>query len=149
MSLDRFIENIWGAICVSYWEKSPIPNPPEIFIPLIIFIHSIKDPISFKLCKLVWIIACLCVNFMFVLHGSHVFTVAWIKNSYGFDNNIQLSPEGEVHSGGYNYTKTRSVKVYIHHSSPTLRRIVVLVFTKSDGKKYASTDLVNTNNNYY
>ena len=33
-------------------------------------------------------------------------------------NNIQLSPEGEV---------------YIHGSSPTLRGIVVLVFTKSDG----------------
>ena len=28
---------------------------------------------------------------------------------------------------------TRSVEVYIHRSSPTLRGIVVLVFTKSDG----------------
>ena len=55
------------------------------------------------------------------------------------DNNIQLSPEGEVISGGYNYTKTQSVKVYIHCSSPTLRGIVVLVFTKSDGQKNASS----------
>ena len=30
------------------------------------------------------------------------------------------------------YTEMRSVKVYIHRSSPTLRGIVVLVFTKSD-----------------
>ena len=43
-------------------------------------------------------------------------------------NSIQLFPEGEVKSGGY-----------IHRSSPTLRGIVVLVFTKSDGKKYASS----------
>ena len=35
------------------------------------------------------------------------------------------------------YTKTRSVEVYIHHSSPPLRGIVVLVFTKSDGQKNA------------
>ena len=39
-------------------------------------------------------------------------------------NIIQLSLEGEVNSGGY-----------IHRSSPTLRGIVVLVFTKSDEKK--------------
>ena len=44
----------------------------------------------------------------------------------------QLSPDGEVNSGGI-YTETRSVEVYIHRSSPTLRGIVVLVFTKSDG----------------
>ena len=31
------------------------------------------------------------------------------------------------------YTETRSIEVYIHCSSPTLRGIVVLVFTKSDG----------------
>ena len=31
------------------------------------------------------------------------------------------------------YTETRGVEVYIHRSSPTLRGIVVLVFTKSDG----------------
>ena len=47
------------------------------------------------------------------------------------ENDIQLSPEGEVNSAGYN-TETRSVKVYIHRSSPTLRGIVVLVFTNSD-----------------
>ena len=45
-----------------------------------------------------------------------------------FIYSIQLSPEGEVNSGGW-----RSVEVYIHRSSPTLRGIVVLVFTKSDG----------------
>ena len=47
--------------------------------------------------------------------------------------NIQLSPEGEVNSGGYTYTETRSVEVYIQRSSPTLRGIVVLVLTKSGG----------------
>ena len=31
------------------------------------------------------------------------------------------------------YTERRSVEVYIYRSSPTLRGIVVLVFTKSDG----------------
>ena len=31
------------------------------------------------------------------------------------------------------YTETQSVEVNIHRSSPTLRGIVVLVFTKSDG----------------
>ena len=31
------------------------------------------------------------------------------------------------------YTSTLRVSVYIHRSSPTLRGIVVLVFTKSDG----------------
>ena len=46
---------------------------------------------------------------------------------------IQLSPEGEMNSGGYNYSETQSVEVCIHHSSPTLRGIIVLVFTKSDG----------------
>ena len=29
---------------------------------------------------------------------------------------IQLSPEGEVNSGGYIYTEMRSVEVYIHRS---------------------------------
>jgi len=48
------------------------------------------------------------------------------------NNNIQLSPEGKVNCGGY-YTETRSIEVYIHRSSLTLRGIVVLVFTKSDG----------------
>ena len=43
-------------------------------------------------------------------------------------NIIQLSLEGQVNSGGN-----------IHRSSPTLRGIVVLVFTKSDGKKNASS----------
>ena len=42
---------------------------------------------------------------------------------------IQLSPEGEVNSDGYIPRR----EVYIHRSSPTLRGIVVLVFTKSDG----------------
>ena len=51
---------------------------------------------------------------------------------------IQLSSEGEMNSGGYNYTETRSIEVYIHRSSLTLRGIVVLVFTKSDGYKNAS-----------
>ena len=37
------------------------------------------------------------------------------------------------------YTETRSIKVYIHRSSPTLRGIVVLVLTKSDGLKNASS----------
>ena len=36
---------------------------------------------------------------------------------------------------GWIYTEARSVEVYIDCSSPTLRGIVVLVFTKSDGKK--------------
>ena len=50
-----------------------------------------------------------------------------------FQNDIQLSPEGEVNSGGYN-NKTQSIEVCIHRSSPTLGGgIVVLVFTKSDG----------------
>ena len=53
--------------------------------------------------------------------------------------NLQLSPEGEVNNGGYTYTETRSVEVYIHHSSPTLRGIVVLVFTKSGGQKNAAS----------
>ena len=44
-----------------------------------------------------------------------------------------------MNSGGYNYTETRSVEVYIHRSSPTLRGIVVLVFTKSDGYKNATS----------
>ena len=35
------------------------------------------------------------------------------------------------------YTKTPRVSVYIHRSSPTLRGIVVVVFTKSDGSKNA------------
>ena len=49
-------------------------------------------------------------------------------------NNIQLSPEGEVNSGGYiQCAEMQSVEVYIHRSSVTLRGIVVLVFTKSDG----------------
>jgi len=47
------------------------------------------------------------------------------------ENNIQLSPEGEVNR--WIHTERRSIKVYIHCSSPTLRGIVVLVFTKSDG----------------
>ena len=47
-------------------------------------------------------------------------------------NNIQLSPEGEVNSGGYN-TEMQSIEVYIHRSSPTLGGIAVLEFTKSDG----------------
>jgi len=34
---------------------------------------------------------------------------------------------------GGEYTETRSDEVFIHRSSPTLRGIVVLVFTKSDG----------------
>ena len=42
-------------------------------------------------------------------------------------DSIQLSPKGEVNSGGYNYTERRGIKVYIHRSSPTLRGIVVLV----------------------
>ena len=33
----------------------------------------------------------------------------------------------------------QSVEVYIHRSSPTLRVIVVSVFTKSDGEKNASS----------
>ena len=33
------------------------------------------------------------------------------------------------------YTERRSVDVYIHCSSPTLRGIVILAFTKSDGYK--------------
>ena len=44
-------------------------------------------------------------------------------------NIIQLFPEGEVNSGGYIPRRG----IYIHGSSPTLRGIVVLVFTKSDG----------------
>ena len=55
--------------------------------------------------------------------------------------NIQLSPEGEVNSGGYT--------VYIHCSSPTLREIVVLVFTKY---KYGYSELwdpIKTRENCY
>ena len=52
-------------------------------------------------------------------------------------NNIQLSPEGEVNSGVY--TDTRSVEVYIQRYEPTLRGIVVLVFTKSVGKNQKGT----------
>ena len=64
------------------------------------------------------------------------------SNSYqGDTNNIQLSPEGEVNSGGYTgrYTEMRSVEVYIQRSSPTLRGVVALAFTKSDGQKDASS----------
>ena len=50
------------------------------------------------------------------------------KILYAVTDIKQLSPDGEVNS-----TETRSVEVYIHRSSPTLRGIVVLVFTKSDG----------------
>ena len=46
-------------------------------------------------------------------------------------NIIQLSPEGEVNSGSN--TETRSVEVYIQRCSPTLKGIVVLVFTESVG----------------
>ena len=45
-------------------------------------------------------------------------------------NNIQLSPEGEVNGGKF-LPKTWSVAVNIERCSPTLRGIVVLVFTKS------------------
>ena len=45
--------------------------------------------------------------------------------------NMQLSPEGEVNSGVN--TETWSVEVYIYRYEPTLRGIVVLVFTKSGG----------------
>ena len=45
--------------------------------------------------------------------------------------NIQLSPEGEVNSGVN--TEPWSVEVYIYRYEPTLRGIVVLVFTKSGG----------------
>ena len=46
------------------------------------------------------------------------------------NSNIQLSPEGEMNSGAY---ETRIVELYIRRSLPTMREIVVLVFTKSDG----------------
>ena len=49
-------------------------------------------------------------------------------------NDIQLSLEGEVNSGGY-IPRRDSVKVYIHRSSPTFWGIVVLVFTESWIKK--------------
>ena len=49
-------------------------------------------------------------------------------------NNIQLSLDGEVNSGADIYRETRSVKVYIKRWSPTLKGIVVLVFTKSFGR---------------
>ena len=47
-------------------------------------------------------------------------------------DNMQLSPEGEVNSGGY-IPRREVSRYYIHRSSPTLRGIVVLVFTKTDG----------------
>ena len=37
------------------------------------------------------------------------------------------------------YRDAKRRGIYIHRSSPTLRGIVVLVFTKSDGKKCASS----------
>ena len=59
------------------------------------------------------------------------------------DNYKQLSPEGEVNSG----LRREASRYYIHHSSPTLRRIVVLVFTKSDGQKNAV--LINDHNLFF
>ena len=50
-----------------------------------------------------------------------------IKENY---KRIQLSSEGEVNSGGY---------IVPRRSSPTLRGIVVLVFTKSDGYENAAS----------
>ena len=47
-------------------------------------------------------------------------------------NITQLSPEGEV-NGGVVHTEKRSVEVYIQRCSPTLRWVVVLVFTKLVG----------------
>ena len=63
-----------------------------------------------------------------------VFVATWVTI-------IQLSPEGEVNSRWiyivgeerWIYTSTLRVSVYIHRSSPTLREIVVVVFSKSDG----------------
>ena len=64
------------------------------------------------------------------------FFLIWHPDVYNCHNsNIQLSPEGEVNRGGYIPRR----EVYIHRSSPTVRGIVVLVFTKSDGLKNASS----------
>ena len=53
---------------------------------------------------------------------------------------MQLSPEGEVNSGGYIvYLDVKRQSIYIHRSSQTLRGIVVLVFTTSDELKNASS----------
>ena len=56
------------------------------------------------------------------------------NNIIGTVNIIQITPKGEVNSGGYIYRDAkRRGTVYIHSSSPTLRGIIVLVFTKADG----------------
>ena len=47
-------------------------------------------------------------------------------------NQYTTTPEGEVMNSGVK-TETRPVEVYIKRCSPTIRGIVVLVFTKSVG----------------
>ena len=61
------------------------------------------------------------------------------RHPFGGSDSIQLSPEGEVNSGLYVARREASIEVYIHCSSSTLRGIVVLVFTKSDGEKNAAS----------
>ena len=56
----------------------------------------------------------------------------WLKGHEGERNNNYCFSKIQF-VGQKKYTETRSVEVYIHCSSPTLRGIVVLVFTKSDG----------------
>ena len=56
--------------------------------------------------------------------GSVQLDISWVSTANEWDNkltfqtnkhssvyNIQLSPKGEMNSGGYNYTETRSVEV--------------------------------------
>ena len=57
-----------------------------------------------------------------------------------FQNAIQLSPEGEVNSGGYIYRDAKHQGIYpLLFTDPggIVPVIVVLVFTKSDGYKNA------------
>ena len=78
------------------------------------------------------------LTYFFVLEGRKlenckVLTCPFLNKVIALQCIIQASPEGEVNSGGWIYIERRSVEVYSKRCSPTLRGIVVLVFTKSVG----------------
>ena len=58
--------------------------------------------------------------------------IYFVLTCYYYNYNIQLFPEGEMNSGGY-IPRHEASRYISNCSSPTLRGIVVLVFTKSDG----------------